>query len=306
MYDPAPRALFDSAQSKAERRRLFARLTGKPLDLLPFEALMDALKTYQQIPHRDAEMIPLDRIIGSVGRYKDFDRSFLPRNKALSDRWIGVSRLMNGGAGVPPIEVFKVGDAYFVSDGNHRVSVARASGLPDIEAYVTEYPIDPGLEPGDSLDQALIKAGRARFLAETGLDRVVPDDEIRFTVPGGEKLLMEHIAVHRCLQRECDPAGRWPSLERAALDWYTNTYEPIVKLIRERRLLERFPGHTTADLYVQIWRFITEMCVLFDEKVSFEEGADLLELAPSQPFRRVIGEFIQRLPGAAAMKNRAP
>lgn len=297
MYDSTPKDSFQRAHFKAERRRLLARLTGKPLDLLPFEALLGALKTYQAMPHRNAEMIPLDRIIGSVGRYKDFDRSFLPRSQALGERWTGINRLMASGTGVPPIEVFKVGDAYFVSDGNHRVSVARASGLTDIEAYVTEYPIDPGLEPGDSLDQALIKAGRARFLADTGLNRVVPDDAIRFTAPGGEKLLMEHVSVHRCLQRECDPSGKWPSLERAALDWYTNSYEPIVKLIRERRLLQRFPGHTTADLYVQVWRFITEMCALFDEQVSFEEGADLLELAPSPPFRRVIREFIGRLPG---------
>jgi hypothetical protein len=203
---------------------------------------------------------------------------------------------MNDGRGVPPIEVFKVGGAYFVSDGNHRVSVARASGLTDIEAYVTEYPIDPGLEPGDSLDHALIKAGRAHFLAETGLDRVVPDGEIRFTAPGGERLLMEHVSVHRCLQRECNPTGGWPPLERAALDWYTNSYEPIVRLIRERRLLQRFPGHTTADLYVWIWRYVTQMCVLFDEPVGFEEAAALLELTPSPPFRRMISELLRRLP----------
>ena len=56
-----------------------------------------------------------------------------------------------------------------MADGNHRVSVARANGFEDIEAYVTEIPVDPGIEPGDTLDEAIIKAERARFIAETGI-----------------------------------------------------------------------------------------------------------------------------------------
>jgi hypothetical protein len=173
-----------------------------------------------------------------------------------------------------------------VADGNHRVSVARTQGFRTIDAYVTEYPTDPGLQPGDTLDEAILKAGRARFLAETKLDQSLPDADIRFTEPGGETLLLEHIAIHRHLMAERDPQGVEPAFEEAAVDWYTVTYQPIVAQIRDRQLLARFPGCTAADLYIWIWGYIMEIANLFGEEVGAEEGAALLELRPAATLRR--------------------
>ncbi len=285
---------FRQAHGKARRQDFLARLAGRPNDLIPFDTLLGVLQTYQKMPHRAPEMIPLVRIVGSVGRYRDFTRDFLPRNRASKQRWAGVSRGMNRAEGYPPIEVFKVGDVYFVADGNHRVSVARASGFHDIEAYVTEYPIDPGLEPGDTLDQAIIKAERARFLAETKLDQYAPDADIHFTEPGSYTRLLEHIAVHRHMVSERDPQGAEPTVEDTALEWYTNSYQPIVAQIRDRRLLERFPGCTAADLYIWIWGYIVEIARLFGEEVGAEEGAALLELRPPPPFRRKVRDLMKR------------
>jgi hypothetical protein len=291
----APMELFDEAHSEAGRQDLLARLLGRPNDLIPFEALIAALRIYQQIPHRAPEMVPLDRIVGSVGRYHDFTRDFLPRGRISVDRWAGVAQAMYSDGGVPPIELLKVGGVYFVADGNHRVSVARASGLHAIDAYITEYPIDPGLQPGDTLDQALLKAGRARFLAETKLDQRVPDADIRFTEPGGETRLLEHIAIHQHLLGERDPGGVEPALEEAAVDWYWNTYRPIVAQIEARQLLRRFPDRTMADLYIWIWGYMTEIARLFGEEVGAEEGAALLELRPELPLRRRLQSSMERL-----------
>jgi hypothetical protein len=145
------------------------------------------------------------------------------------------------------------------------------------------------------VDQAIIKAGRARFLAETKLDERVPDADIRFTEPGGYTRLLERVAVHRQLMREQDPHGPEPTFEAAAVDWYANGYQPIVALIRDRQLLKRFPGRTEADLYVWIWGYMVEMYRLFGEEVGPEEGAALLELRPPTPFRQAVRDLMKRL-----------
>ncbi|QLQ05850.1 MAG: hypothetical protein HZY76_07115 [Anaerolineae bacterium] len=98
-------------------------------------------------------MIRLDQIVGSVGRYRDFDRAFLPLSGANSERWKRLDVALNRLEDVPPIEVFQISDAFFVRDGNHRVSVARANGLSHIEAWVTvvdtPVPLSPDIRPDE-------------------------------------------------------------------------------------------------------------------------------------------------------------
>ena len=170
MTDYQSRENFLRAHSRARREEVLARLGGKPTSLLPFEALSAILKGYQQVPRAKTEMIPLDKIVGSVGRYKDFTRDFLPKNVAMLDRWAAVEQAMESMEGTPPIEVYRLGEVYFVADGNHRVSVARAAGFDAVEAHVTDIPVEVDLQPGDSLVEAITKAERARFLRETRID----------------------------------------------------------------------------------------------------------------------------------------
>ena len=85
-----------------------------------------------------------------VGRYRDFTASFLPKNAKMQDRWSRVYAQANSMQGMPPIELYKIDDVYFVRDGNHRVSVARQMGQKSIEAHVTELPTPIDLEPGMS------------------------------------------------------------------------------------------------------------------------------------------------------------
>ena len=259
------------------RQDLTARLTGGPRDLLPFAPFEGYLRAYARIEHRNTQNIPLDRIVGSVGRYHDFTRSFLPRTNALQERWALVQQKLTSLESLPPIEVFKVGEVYFVADGNHRVSTARVNGYKQIEAVVTEYPVDPGLKPGDSLDAALSKAGRAVFLRETGLAGQVPDDVLLLTWPGGYGKLMEHVELQRILMQEAEP-GSDVALSDAALAWYEQAYLPVGEEIRHHELLRSFPGRTEADLYVWIWGALLVMQYLFGEDMDPQEGADLLAL----------------------------
>lgn len=156
------RQLFFKARLAAFREDLCARLTGRPADLLPFNVLMQVLQGYERHRLPELRSIPLDRIIGSTGRPRDFTRRFRPRSTVSMDRWVRLDVAMADLEGVPPIEVFQIGSVYFVSDGNHRVSVARASGFREIEAYVTRILTHVDLQPGDSLAEALRKAERAQ------------------------------------------------------------------------------------------------------------------------------------------------
>src|SRR5438045_9127127 len=92
-----------------------------------------------------------------------------------------------GPEGFPPIDVYKVGDVYFVIDGNHRVSVARQLGAKTIEAYVTELPTSVPFEPDTQPDDLLIKEGYADFLRKTHLDQLRPGSQVLLTEPRSEE-----------------------------------------------------------------------------------------------------------------------
>jgi hypothetical protein len=163
-------------------------------------------------------------------------------------RWRRVDTIAHNRQGFPPIEVYKVGDVYFVRDGNHRVSVARMHGAQTIEAYVIEYETPVSIDNWDDMDAILLKVGRAEFLKETRLDQIRPENNLVFTEPGRYRLVKEHIAVHKYLQET--EHNREISYEEAVASWYDNEYLPIVQLIRDHKVLKHFPGRTEADLYI--------------------------------------------------------
>ena len=148
---------FREARRRAAMEGIIARLTGRSVELLSFEDVRRKLKV-EGGAGRERRPIPLDAIVGSVGRYNDFSRSFLPKNKSDEERWTGVKTAMKKSTGLPPIEVYQIDQAYFVVDGNHRVSVARRQGAETIEAFVTvchtKVPLGPDVKPDDLIVKA--------------------------------------------------------------------------------------------------------------------------------------------------------
>ncbi|HEY64863.1 MAG TPA: ParB N-terminal domain-containing protein [Caldilineae bacterium] len=247
----AAREEYDKASRRAIVEEILAAMTGRPADLLPFDEVQRILRAHQQLD-RGVQMIPLDRIVGSVGRYRDFTRAFLPRSGSSRHRWTRLHAAMDRMEILPPIEVYKVGDIYFVKDGNHRVSVARAHGLKEIEAYVTELPLPEGVTvtPDMDLRDLVQEAEYQEFLRQTRLDKIRPGADVRLTEPGRYPLLKEHIDVHRYylgLEQK-----REIPYEEAVASWYDNVYMPIVQKIREMGIMREFPGRTEADLYLWI------------------------------------------------------
>ncbi len=131
---------FARARGRALLRRIRARLWGGPYPnrLLPFEEAREALGAVNRI-HLGRRVVPVAKIVGSVGRHADFDGGFLPLNPSVEERWKRVDRAFHRDGGLPPVSLYKIGDRYFVEDGNHRVSVARYQGVGWIEANVVEF-----------------------------------------------------------------------------------------------------------------------------------------------------------------------
>jgi len=242
---------FNDARLKAFLQETLDRVTGRSNELFSYEEVAQKLKLRARADSGIHD-IPVKAIVGSVGRYTDFTRTFLPRGPVNPDRWARVKAAMEdpAGSGMPPIEVYKVGNAYFVLDGNHRVSIARQEGFETIEAHVieigTDIPVTPDLQP----DDLIIKAEYADFLEKTEIKRFFPQADLSVTVPGQYERLLEHIEVHRYfmgldLQREIP-------YREAVKHWYESVYTPFVEPIRERGMLRWFPGRTETDLYLWV------------------------------------------------------
>ena len=243
---------FQSIQNKVFWQEVLNHLTGRHSELMNFDEIRSRLHLHEE-HYRGVEDVPLDNIVGSVGRYKDFTATFLPKKANMKDRWSRIYALANSMEGPPPIELYKVGDAYFVRDGNHRVSVARELDAKTILAHVVELPTTVPLRPKMSERELESAEAYANFLDETGLSRAVPDHEsIELTVPTRYHELMGHIFLHqRVMEKLADHAL---TTEEATADWYHTIYKPAIDLIRKYKVLELAKGkktpRTEGDLFL--------------------------------------------------------
>lgn len=242
---------FKRARSKAALQRFWAGIRGKSLDLLPYDEISAKLQAFNKVD-RGLQTVKLKDIVGSVGRNEDFDRNFSPLNDADIIRWAQVKTAMTSptGTGVPPVSLYKVGDAYFVLDGNHRVSIAREMGVEEVEAYVTEMYTRVPVSASITAEELQLKATYVEFLGQTRLDQVFPGIDFSLNHPDNYPLLAEHIDVHRYymgIEQE-----REIPYDEAARDWYEHVYQPVVEMIISSGLREEFKHLTITDLYLWV------------------------------------------------------
>jgi nucleotide-binding universal stress UspA family protein len=247
---------FRKARQKAAMQDILFRLTGQQPDLLSFDEIRQKFR-----PESSAMLglqdVPLDAIVGSVDRYHDFNRNYLPRLDSDQSRWAGIMAAQMGPTGLPPIDLYKLGDVYFVVDGNHRVSVARQVEMKTIQAYVTEFRPKVPLQPGDRPDDIIIKAEYADFLEKTALDHLRPGANFMVTTPGRYWVLETQIEAHRYWME--NTGGQPVPFQAAVTDWYDNNYKPTIDLIREKGILRDFPGRTETDMYLWIFKHQNEL-----------------------------------------------
>ena len=270
------RADFSRARFKAFLNRAFAAISGKPTTLLSYDEIKQSLHIGGPI-YRGVHTVRVDQIVGSLNRYHEFDRAFLPAENKLAERWQNIDSAFYKDISLPPVVLYKVGQVYFVVDGHHRVSVARQQGQEFIEAEVRECSTKVNITPDLKPEDLKILGEKVRFLERTGLDDLRPKAKIRLTIPDGFDRMLEHIAVHHYfmgldLKRDI-------SEKEAITHWYDTVYFPIVKMIRQSKILKDFPGKTEGDLYLWV---LDHQRYLADE-----EGQSL------QPPEEAAREFIE-------------
>ncbi|MHB0857228.1 MAG: universal stress protein [Anaerolineae bacterium] len=240
---------YNRAKRAASMRRLWSSVTGQNINLIPFEDLKKTVGLVSQ-RYRGVQPVPVDKIIGSLNRSEDFDRAFLPTQYHSRVKWVSVDSAHLGGISLPPVSLYRVGDAYFVVDGHHRVSVARQQGQTFIDAEVIEVQSRVPVTADLRLDDLDVLGAYRQFLEQTKLDVLRPDADVRLTMPGNYAKLLDHIRVHKYYAEiEQSTELDW---EQAVAHWYDTVYLPLVLTVRRNRVLDEFPGHTEADLYLWI------------------------------------------------------
>ncbi len=243
------RADFSRARFKAFLNRVRSLVSGQPTTLLSYQDIREQLHIGGPI-YRGVRTVRVDQIVGSLNRYDQFDRAFLPVQSDTAARWQNVDRAFYDEVSLPPVVLYKVGQVYFVVDGHHRVSVAREQGAEFIDAEVRECSTRVNITPDLKPEDLKILGEKVRFLERTRLDDLRPQARIRLTIPDGFDRMLEHIAVHRYfmgldLKRDI-------SEEEAITHWFDTVYFPIVKEIRRSKILKEFPGKTEGDLYLWV------------------------------------------------------
>lgn len=296
---------FQRLRWRADLEHLLARLRGQSDDLLPFEEVRQRVNA-RMAGERQLREIPLAAIVGSVGRYHDFNRSFLPRRDDDWQRWSRVMAAVDSMHGWPPIEVYQIGEAYFVIDGNHRVSVARQLGMDHIQAYVTPLVSRAPIDPSMTLEEIVIAGEYAAFLEATRLDELRPGCDLRVTVAGQYDQL-RHQIEH--MQQRLATPDQMPPLPEAAALWYDHIYCPIADLIRERGLLRDFPNRTETDLYLWLCNHRDELSKHLGWDISLAQAIDDVAEMPSraeQLIERVIPDNLEpAMPAGVWRRNRA-
>jgi hypothetical protein len=250
---------FNNAKNRAFFSRIQHFMHTDRDNLLSFHDVKEILKPKNQV-YRGMQTIPISLIVGSEGRYRDFNKAFLPRRSHLRARWmrVDVARLEN--VDLPAIQLYEIGGVYFVRDGNHRVSVARSQGVEQIDAEVISLSSEINITPqmtADELKAAVVGYEKKIFYEKTNFGELTGFYDLDFTMPGRYDVIYNHILVHKYYMNE-EKEEEIPFSE-ALVSWYSKVYQPIAQIIKEQWLALNFPGRSAGDLYVWIvkhWDFL--------------------------------------------------
>ena len=264
---------FSKARAKARMQKVLSTLQWKNTDLLSLYEVTKLIKPKIET-YRGIVPIEVSKIIGSEGRYHDFTLAFFPKKDLLRQRWQSIHNAHTQSVILPPISVYKLGDSYFVRDGNHRVSVAKAEGIEFIDAEVVELDSQIRLEPGMTqrhIRKKVVDYERERFLEQYRLDNIIDMNLFYFSSPGVFPEIINHILVHKYFinQKQSEEIP----FELAAKSWYDNVFLPIVVQIRRDKLLNAFPGKTEGDLYLWIVRHWDNLKHSTGKYVSIEKAS---------------------------------
>lgn len=243
---------FVKARNKAWVNDLQNLMNPDKKKLLSFNDVKKILKPQNEV-YAGLKVVPIKKIVGSEGRYNDFDNHFLPRSNELKQRWMNVDEAHLSDVVLPPIQLYELGGLYFVRDGNHRVSVAKAQGVEFIDAEVTSLQSEiqlPATVQQNTLLEAVITYEKRVFYSETHFGDLTDCWDLDFTATGRYDVIYNHILVHKYFINEQQSSEI--AFTDALVSWYTTVYLPVITVIEKYRLLADFKNRTKSDIYVWV------------------------------------------------------
>jgi len=232
--------MFSKSDFLRKLARLFGDRRNEPNESgsASFEKIRTDEQAFESID-RGTQTIPINKIVGSVGRYHDFDAHFKPRGYDSDERFHDIIKKMRQGRRIPPISLYQIKDGYYILDGHHRYAAARELGHQEIEACIIEL-----LPTKDTIENKLYREG-SEFR-----DRYRLTQQIELTELGQFPVLEEQIEEHRrFLENE---QNRKISESEAAADWFKTIYMPLRSIIESSRLARSFRNRSADDLYLYI------------------------------------------------------
>jgi hypothetical protein len=243
--------------------------------------------------------VPIKLIVGSEGRYKDFNKYFLPKSDHVRARWERVDQAHLKDIVLPPIQLYEIGGVYFVRDGNHRVSVAKTQGVEWIDAEVISLTSDIALSPQMTVQELrtlVISREKESFYENTSFGTLTGCDDLDFSRTGRYDVIYNHILVHNHYLNKS--GGTDIPFNDAIISWYKNVYMPILRIIYDMDLCREFPRRTPGDLYVWIVKRWDELKHKYGNDVPASNAASAFRAQFSKkkhPFFKMIHTFFSSI-----------
>lgn len=290
---------FNKAHNKALFNEIQHLLNPAEATLISFSDIKKLLKPKDEV-YKGMQVVDINLIVGSEGRYKDFDNHFFPKSNFLKDRWERIDMAHLQDVPLPPITLYEVGGLYFVRDGNHRVSVAKSRGCQFIDAEVVSLQSEIKLKPGSTREQMVkqVLAYEKRvFYTETSFGDITDYWCLDFSTTGQYDVIYNHILIHK-YYINMDKKEEIPFSD-AVLSWFDNVYLPVIHAIDEHHIMRSFKGRTKADLYVFVIKYWDELKQKLGSDFSLDQAAEDFE----RTFGTTLMSRIRNLFAKAKMKK---
>ena len=263
---------FAKARNKALFNEIQHFLKPEEAAMISFRDIKELLKPQNQT-YIGMQVIPIEKIVGSEGRYKDFDKQFFRKNTFIKERWEHVDEAVIKDIILPPIKVYELGGLYFVRDGNHRVSVAKSKGVEFIDAEVVSLQSEIRLPPVRSLTgmiKEIISYEKRNFYFETSFGDITDYWCLDFSTTGQYDVIYNHILTHKYFINQNQE--KEISIEDAITSWFNTVYLPVIHTIDKYKIMKYFKHRTKSDLYVWIIKYFDELKRKFGDNCSLEDA----------------------------------
>lgn len=267
---PTPSSDFSRARSKALINEMQHLLNPEEAQMISFNQIKQIIKPENET-YMGMQAIPVSKIVGSEGRYKDFDNQFFPKNSFMKERWERVDSAIINDIVLPPIRVYELAGLYFVRDGNHRVSVAKSKGVEFIDAEVVSLQTEVRLSPVHTLTgitKQIVNYEKRNFYFETSYGDITDYWNLDLSIPGQYDIIYQHILTHKYFIN----MGKKEeiSMEQAIESWHTTVFLPAITIIEKYNIIKYIKNRTTGDLYIWLVDSLYQINEKFGAEIQLE------------------------------------